>query len=136
VSAENVELVRSSYERDAESFGPQWDTIDPGFEYHTLSTEPDAGIYRGHDGFRELLSKWTEMFDELRFEAHEFIDAGEYVIVPSRLRGKGRGSGVEIDARYVLVWKLRDRLCVECREYTTTAAALEALGLAQQRDRD
>jgi ketosteroid isomerase-like protein len=132
MSTENVELVRKSYEHEATSFGPQWETIDPEFQYHTLSTEPDAGIYRGHIGFKELLSKWTEMFDELHIEAQEYIDAGDYVIVPSRLRGKGRGSGVEIDAPYVLVWKVKGGLRVECREYTTTDAALEALGLTKQ----
>jgi hypothetical protein len=63
MSAENVELVRKSYERETGSLGPDWDTIAPQFEYHTLSTEPDAGIYRGHDGFKELLALWTDMFD-------------------------------------------------------------------------
>jgi ketosteroid isomerase-like protein len=133
MSAENVELVRRSYERETKSFGPEWETIDPQFEYHTLSTEPDAGIYRGHKGFRELISLWTDMFDELRIEPQEFIDAGDYVIVPSRIRGTGHASGVDIDAPYVLVWKVRDGLRVECREYPTIDAALEALGLAKQR---
>jgi ketosteroid isomerase-like protein len=130
MSAENVEIVRKSYERESKSLGPEWETIAPGFEYHTLGTEPDAGIYRGHEGFRELISLWTDMFDELRIDAQEFIDAGDYVIVPSRVRGRGRGSGVDIDAPYVLVWKFRDGLRVECREYTTVDAALESLGLA------
>jgi ketosteroid isomerase-like protein len=91
MSAENVALVRKSYERDAQSFGPDWATIAPEFEYHTLSTEPEA----------------------------------------SRIRGKGRGSGLEIDAPYVLVWKVKDGLRVECREYSATDEALEALGLVK-----
>jgi ketosteroid isomerase-like protein len=130
MSRENLDVVRSSYEREDLRFGPTWATIDPDFEYHTLSTEPDAGIYRGHEGFRELLALWTDMFDDLRIEPEEFIDAGDYVIVPSRIRGKGRSSGVDIDASYVLVWKVRNGLRTECREYATTDAALEAVRLA------
>jgi hypothetical protein len=49
MSRENLDLVRRSYEREDSRFGPTWETIDPQFEYHTLSTEPDAGIYRGHE---------------------------------------------------------------------------------------
>jgi uncharacterized protein len=130
MSQENLDLVRCSYEREDSRFGPTRETIDPDFEYHTLSTEPDAGIFRGHEGFKELLALWTDMFDELRIEPEEFIDAGNYVIVPSRLRGKGRSSGVDIDACYVLVWKVCHGLRTECREYATTDAALEAVRLA------
>jgi hypothetical protein len=39
---------------------------------------------------------------------------------------------VEIDAPLVLVWKFRDGLRVECREYATKDEALRAVGLAQE----
>jgi hypothetical protein len=52
------------------------------------------------------------------------------VIVPSRIRRRGRSSGVDIDAFYVLVRKVHNGLRTECREYATTDAAVEAVGLA------
>jgi ketosteroid isomerase-like protein len=132
MSAENVELIRKGYERDAESMGPQWETIDPEFEYHTLPNDPDAGVFHGHDGFKEMLSLWSQQFDEMHVDAEEYVDAGDYVIVSSRVRGIGRTSGAAVDTPLVFVWKFRGGLRVECREYATKEAAVEAVRVAQE----
>jgi ketosteroid isomerase-like protein len=64
-------------------------------------------------------------------EAKEFIDAGDCVLVPVRLTGRGRASGVSFEDHEVHVFRLRDRKIIEVREYREKAEALEAVGLAE-----
>jgi len=51
------------------------------------------------------------------------------VVVTYRIRGRGRGSGLEIDEPLTLVWRLRDGRIVEVLAYTDRAEALAAAGL-------
>jgi hypothetical protein len=62
----------------------------------------------------------------------EYIDAGEYVIVPVRMRGLPPGGDAEVVLDEVYVGKFRDGNVVELREYRTKAEALEAMGLSEQ----
>ncbi len=131
MSRENVEIVQERYHQLHESLERFLADMAPSFEYHTLSSEPDAGTYVGPDGFRKLASLWLEQFEDFRFEEDEFIDGGGHVIVSGRMTGKGHRSGLAIDAPYVFVWKVEDGMPVECREYATKAEAFEAVRLRE-----
>ena len=48
-----------------------------------------------------------------------------------RLQGRGRGSGVEVDARFYDVYTLRDGLIVRMDQFTERSQALEAVGQAE-----
>jgi ketosteroid isomerase-like protein len=129
MSEDSVAIVRECFREMHESLDGFLAGMAPQFEYHTLSTEPDAGTYKGPEGFRRLASPWLAEFPDYRYEQQEFIDAGDYVIAVTRARGPGRRSGLEIDAPYVLVWRLQDGIAIECREYVTRDEALKAVGL-------
>ena len=68
----------------------------------------------------------------LRGEVSEYIDAGEYVIMPVRMRGRPPGSDADVVLDEVYVSKFRDSKVVELREYRTKADALEAVGMSSQ----
>jgi ketosteroid isomerase-like protein len=63
--------------------------------------------------------------------AEEFIGAGERVLVTAHHRGRGLGSGIEVDARFYLLYTLRDGKVVRQDEYAERAEALEAAGLRE-----
>lgn len=48
------------------------------------------------------------------------------------LTGAGRGSGVEVDLRFYMHWKLRDGKMVYLFEYADRDEALMAAGLSEQ----
>ena len=51
MSQENVELVRRGFTAAMEEDWPTaLETLDPDVEIHDFDI-PDAGVYRGHDGF-------------------------------------------------------------------------------------
>jgi ketosteroid isomerase-like protein len=75
-----------------------------------------------------MVGQWQERFVDFRGEAQEYIDAGEYVIVPMRMRGRLRESDAEVVLDEVYVGKIRDGRLVEVREYRTREEALKAVG--------
>ena len=53
-----------------------------------------------------------------------------HVLVTTRLRGRGRLSGAEVEDQYFAVWTLRGGQAIAYREYTTRPEALDAVGLS------
>jgi hypothetical protein len=57
MSQENVEIVRSSIETyNADGLEAAMAFLHPEVEWHTNLEWPEAPIFRGHDGIRELSS--------------------------------------------------------------------------------
>jgi len=131
MSQANVEVVRQW----SEAFN-RGDVVgilelaDPDIEWWNREDDPGAPVSRGHDGVRQGLSELGELA-ELRVEPKEFIDAGEYVVVPVRLIGHGRASGAAFEDHEVHVFKLRGGKVTEGREYREKNEALEAVGLTE-----
>ncbi len=44
-----------------------------------------------------MLAAMDEAWEEIRLNEQEFIDGGDRIVVISRMIGKGRGSGVEVE---------------------------------------
>ena len=72
----------------------------------------------------------NDVWEKIRFEPLEFVDAGERVVVVERLVGKGKGSGVEVAQTWGAVWTVRDGRVVRMElSYPDRDAALAAAGL-------
>jgi ketosteroid isomerase-like protein len=63
---------------------------------------------------REWLSAWER---PLTIEAEEFIQSGDRILVLVRWSGRGKGSGVEIEASGAHLWTFRDGLAVRLETY-------------------
>jgi ketosteroid isomerase-like protein len=129
MSQENVEIVKRAYDayirRDLDGSLENYDadvTFNP-------NEEPAV---RGHVAVRAHLERWEEPWEKYEVEVEELIDAGEQVVVTVRFKGRGKGSGVEIEARSHQVFALRDGKIVRMDEYTHRDDALEAAGLRQE----
>ena len=82
MSQENVEIVRAVGNALAEGgFDAAGDLMHPDFEMSQLPLHPEAGTYRGWKKAVESMQAWVETFEEFRWEADEFIDAGDRVVV-------------------------------------------------------
>jgi uncharacterized protein len=131
VPAENVEIVRRSFEAFARGdLDAAFAAYDPGVEWCTASDEPDQQVYRGFDGLKRLAATieepWEDRFSQT-VSADEFIDVGDWVVVPWHGLLHGRGSGIEIEVKETYVIRLRDRRIVRVDEYRTKEEALEAV---------
>jgi hypothetical protein len=133
---EEAEFLRAAY--DAFNRGVQSGDLlssierflDPEVEWRLAADQPDADqIYRGHEGVKRLFDRWLEAWDEWALEPEEFIDAGDAWVVPDRIHGRGRTSGVTVDVPYAHVFKLRGGKIVKVQDYSTKEQALQAVGL-------
>ena len=132
MSQENVALVRAACEwanrtRDFDI----GDVIHPDFEWHTRQDLPDAGARKGYEGVARLRAEWVEAFEDFRIDVEDWIDGGDRVVTVSRLRGRIRGTGHEVDVPETQVWQIRDGKAAEVRAYLTRAEALKAVGLEE-----
>jgi ketosteroid isomerase-like protein len=124
MSQENVEIVLRFLSVDVDTAMPY---ADPGIVWNPVEELPT----QGHEAVRASLAHWKAEWDDYKVMPEEFVDMGDSVVVTVRLHGRGRGSGVEIDARFYDVYTLRDGKIVRMDQFTERAEALEAVGLAE-----
>jgi ketosteroid isomerase-like protein len=78
------------------------DTVEPGTHY-------------GHAGVRRAFESLFESFESFEIEVHELLDLDDRVLALSRVKGHGRGSGLEVDNLGAELWSLRDGRAVKVR---------------------
>jgi uncharacterized protein len=132
MSQENVELVRRGYEAFARGdLETAMELFHPDIEWHDPD-RPGGGTYRGREGVLRNLEEWLEGWEEFRLEPEEFLEAGDQVVVLVRQSGRGKGSGVEIEAPLAQAFRVREGKVVWARIYASREEALEAAGLSDQ----
>jgi ketosteroid isomerase-like protein len=90
----------------------------------------EAGVYK-LDQMRTFFGRWVgEMWESSRFEADEFIEAGDLVMTPVTNLLRGR-DGIEVQARGAWVWTFRDGSVARITFYRERQDALEAAGLRE-----
>jgi ketosteroid isomerase-like protein len=131
MSEESVEIVRLAYaafnQRDMEALVA---LTDPGFVMDwSRSIGPQRKVYRGHEGIKEWITGMDEAFETFEVAPLEFRGFGTRMVVATRVRGKGRGSGAAVEAQGAKVWELRDGKVVKMTLYQSRQEALDAVGL-------
>jgi ketosteroid isomerase-like protein len=133
MSEENVEIVRRCYEfwtnRD---FSLLTEVVDPDAVLDLSRNVFNPGIHRGFDDFRRFLEQVDEVWENFQIQPEELIDGGDHVVAASRMSGRGRGSGVEVEMQLFAVWTLRDGKVLRLAGgYRDRVEALEAAGLSE-----
>ena len=127
MSQENVERVQRLYEYlNQGDIDAALALLDPGVEWWTRVDTLDTEIAKGREGWRARWAEITGVLEELHLEPTEVIDAGEYVVVC--VHQVARPRGVLIDQHEVHVFRLRDGLVIELREFHEKRQALNAIG--------
>jgi ketosteroid isomerase-like protein len=131
MSQENVEIVRSAYAALAEQgVEAMLAFTDPQFEATTpssLASEPDT--YRGHEGVRRYFGSFGDAMEGVQLEGQEFTSIGDKVLVDTRMRARGRTTGIEAEQRAFLVFTLREGLVTRMETFAEQGHAREAAGL-------
>lgn len=104
---ENVAVIQVYFAKQGEE-DIRLRGLHPEVEWHVRSDFPDAGVYRGQDGLRQLKARFDEVLAEQRYQPLEFIDAGPDVVVPLRWTAQGRLSGAGSIESFE-TWVLRSR---------------------------
>jgi ketosteroid isomerase-like protein len=99
-------------------------------EWIVLDDFPDPGPFRGIEGTRAFWDMWKDTFDDFRAELEEYVDAGESVIVVTRMVGRGKDSGAAVDTpSFPMVWTVRNGSVARMQMFANKDDALAAIGL-------
>jgi ketosteroid isomerase-like protein len=129
----NVEIVKPSIDaynrRDVEALA---DLVTPDFELFTaIVGVVEGGSYRGPDGLRTYFDAVSDAWEEIQIIAEEFRDLGDSVLVLGQIEGRGRASGVQVNAPQGLIYDFRGDKISRIRAYLDHGEALRAAGLAE-----
>jgi ketosteroid isomerase-like protein len=126
MEVDNVEIVRRGYKAFAEG-GVEaiLEYLDPAIEWRMSAVfTRTPQVFWGHDGVREVFRFFNEEIEDLGADPHEFIDAGDRVIVPVRMHGRLRASGEPVAYELVQVWLGRDGKAIRLVTYPDREAAI------------
>ena len=124
MSQENVEIVRRFV---VANLNHAMRYVDPDIVWNPLEESP----VQGRDAVRANIERWESGWAEYRATPGDFVDTDDRVVVSVHYRGRGRGSGIEVDAVFHEVYTLRDGKIVRYDEFTERSEALEAAGLSE-----
>jgi ketosteroid isomerase-like protein len=105
-------------------------SCSPEIEIRTLESGLGTGVdpvYNGVDGVVSYLQAWMEPFTDYRTQWDDFIDEGDFVLVPVSNTGVGSGSGVKVDLELVYACEVKDGLISRIVQFDTLDDAREEL---------
>ena len=128
MSQENVDLVRRSWDASlAEDWPAVLAALSPEAEIRDFDI-PDADVGRGHDGFFAFLQRWSEAWSSWRVEDLDIRPEGDHgVIALFRMIASGGHSGLELERRDAIVYRVEGGLIVYLAYYNDRDQAFEAL---------
>ena len=131
MSQENVELIQRMYEafHRGEADGALA-YFDPKVEVDA-SVRVDEGIGHGRDAVATMVARWVGAWDDWREEIEQMRDLGSHVVVVSTQRGRAKGSGIEVNTRYAVLYEIRGGKITRMVLHSGPAEALEAAGLSE-----
>jgi len=91
---------------------------------------PEAGEWPGREGFLRFLAQQMEAFERMSIEPLEFIEGGNMLVVPIRLGGTARHTGIDMEFELFHVFEFRDGQVVRLEPFLDRDDALHAVGVA------
>jgi ketosteroid isomerase-like protein len=104
---EIVETSFAAFQRGDVEAAFAWATPDVEFDNRT-DAPGAAGVWRGLDGFLEMMGKITEAFSEYSLELLDTTEHGDRVTLTLRERGRGLTSGLEGERRIFSTYTLAE----------------------------
>jgi ketosteroid isomerase-like protein len=103
--------------------------LDANVEWHNTAAFPGPRRYSGPEGVRAFLTDQTETFYLQGLEIERVAEASNAVVLVVHSWGQGKASTVPVDARFAMIFTLRDGKVVRIEVRGNYADALEAVGL-------
>jgi ketosteroid isomerase-like protein len=115
VSQENVEIVRRLNalfnEGDVKS---AFAFVHPDVRFRDLQSAPDVPqTVRGRHAVGRVWTHWASAYDDFGPEALDYVDAGSWVVMDMRWRGRGKSSGLSVETRQADACRIENGRVVE-----------------------
>jgi ketosteroid isomerase-like protein len=130
VSRDRVERILRGYDLfNSGEIDEALEGFPDDIEWVVPDVVPDPGSYSGREGVRRFWDMWRESFEDFRIEILKVHDLGDYVVLSTRVRGRGRDSDAELTTpTFPQVWQFSGDRIVRMEIFQSEAAAREAIG--------
>jgi ketosteroid isomerase-like protein len=127
---ENADRVRRAYEafnrRDVDAL---LDLVDDDIEFVSVLAAVEGASYRGREGIRRYVDDLRDAWADYRWLVERVVEVDEHTVVGVvTFKGRGRGSGMEMENRLATVFRLRGGLGWRIEAYTDVEEAFAAAG--------
>ena len=129
MSQENVDVIRRIYAAWYEGSPAGSGLLDPQIEWVNPPEAVEPGTRRGVEAFGAAARSVDDTFEDARVDIDEMLDAGDRVVVLATLRGRGRGSGADVERRQGYVWTLREGKAIRFEWFNSPDEAMRAAGV-------
>jgi len=135
----NLDIVRGLYatlsDKGAEG---ALDVLHSDFVFDwSESRSPWRGIYHGHEGMRRLWAEQHEVWEGFTLEIVEALELDpEHILTVTAVRGRGEGSGIDMEATGYMLWTIRDEAITSGKLFQTKEEALAAADAPAQEAQD
>jgi ketosteroid isomerase-like protein len=125
----DLENLRGLYDDYGRGDLSRTDLFDPEIESIGVGAWPEGpGEVRSREELSGAMRAWLAAWERpLKVEAEEFIQSGNRILVLIRWKGRGKGSGVEMQAEGAHLWTFRDGLAIRFDVYRDREEARAAL---------
>jgi uncharacterized protein len=128
VSTEDLTALRAAYDAfDRGDVEALLGLLAHNVAWHAPETLAWGGTRHGRDGVRAYFEVLDEHVEHGWGDVDEYLEAGSLIVVLGRLRGRGRVTGAEFEARFVHVWDFQDGVAVTFYTVVDSAVILAAL---------
>jgi ketosteroid isomerase-like protein len=131
MSRENVEVIRRIYARWERERDIDPSEFHPEFELRTPIMELENRRHLGYEGYSAWRALNDEVFTDNWFDAAEFVDLGDRVLVTGWLRLTGKKSGIEAREPAVQLWTFKEDKPSSMTVARTVEDAETAAGLSE-----
>lgn len=100
--------------------------LHPGVEVIEAAGLPYAGTWKGHAGFLELTTYFTQNWQFLPGKTFEYVADGDKVVVLTLGTAVAKATGREVEWRLAELFTVRDGLIAEIRPFYFDTAAISA----------
>jgi ketosteroid isomerase-like protein len=127
----NVEIVRAGLDAwNRRDVAAVIEILDPDAELVPMRAVLEGTVYRGPKGFQTFLQDMGEDWEHFHLEPDDFRAIDETrVLVLGRVLGRGRASGMDVEAPAAWVCELHDGKVTRVQFYANPEAAQADLGL-------
>jgi hypothetical protein len=134
MAAGNAELIKPIFEQWGQgNWQPRFEVYDPHIEWGWSEEFPEGleGVFEDRRDPNPRLHTWLSPWEDWRVEAEEYLEIGDHVVVLARYRGRGKGSGFEVESEGAHVFELRDGKVVRLEIFNDRDRAIESVKAAR-----
>ncbi len=133
MSQVNIDLVHAVFDAYKRGDEPgMLALVAPDVVVTQFPDQLDLRDYHGHEGLKDVMASWIGTWEDWSIEPLRMWDSGDFVFVTALQRGRGRGSGVPMEAEVTFVFTIQGGAIVRWQMFQSEREAHEAAGVGEE----